>query len=202
MPPTMNDTVDNLANQLDDQNIENEPEVKVTFAGAAMKLDSHHDADPIVTAIRDAPNLTYFNLEGNTLGVEAAEAISQALTNTRHLNQAILKDIFTGRLKTEVPHAVRSLMVGIQMSNARLVELDLSDNAFGPIGMESLAPFLESESCENLKILRLNNNGLGTGGGKILGKALSNLTKLEIFICGRNRLENPGAREIGASLSG
>lgn len=195
----MNDSGDNIA--LEEQTIESEPESQVSFAGATLRLDSHQDAIPIITAIQDCPNLKFFNLEGNTLGVEAAEAISDALASKHGLKHAILKDIFTGRLKTEVPPAVRSLMKGILSSSARLVEIDLSDNAFGPIGMEALAPFLESDSCEDLKILRLNNNGLGIGGGKILGRALNNLKNLEVFVCGRNRLENPGAKEIGASLS-
>lgn len=195
----MNDSGDNIA--LEEQTIESEPESQVSFAGATLHLNSHQDAIPIITAIQDCPNLKSFNLEGNTLGVEAAEAISDALASKHSLTHAILKDIFTGRLKDEVPPAVRSLMKGILSSSARLVELDLSDNAFGPIGMEALAPFLESDSCEDLKILRLNNNGLGIGGGKILGRALNNLKNLEVFVCGRNRLENPGAKEIGASLS-
>ncbi|XP_025018189.1 ran GTPase-activating protein 1-like isoform X2 [Tetranychus urticae] len=142
-----------------EETIESEPESQVSFAGATLHLNSHQDAIPIITAIQDCPNLKSFNLEGNTLGVEAAEAISDALASKHSLTHAILKDIFTGRLKDEVPPAVRSLMKGILSSSARLVELDLSDNAFGPIGMEALAPFLESDSCEDLKILRLNNNG-------------------------------------------
>jgi Ran GTPase-activating protein 1 len=47
------------------------------------------------------------------------------------------------------------------------VELDLSDNAFGPVGVEGLAMLLRSPSCHALEILKLNNNGLGIGGGKV-----------------------------------
>lgn len=49
-------------------------------------------------------------------------------------------------------------------SGTRLVELDLSDNAFGPIGAEGLEQFLESSSAYSLEVLKLNNNGLGAGG--------------------------------------
>ena len=51
-------------------------------------------------------------------------------------------------------------------ANAHLVELDLSDNAFGPNGMIGLMDFLKSSSCFSLQELRLNNNGLGIQGGK------------------------------------
>ena len=54
-----------------------------------------------------------------------------------------------------------------------MVELDLSDNAFGPNGMEGLVDFLKSESCYSLKELRLNNNGLGITGGKVSGLTVS-----------------------------
>jgi len=53
------------------------------------------------------------------------------------------------------------------VAGARLVELDLSDNAFGPNGMIGLTEFLRSSSCYSLRELRLNNNGLGIQGGKV-----------------------------------
>ena len=52
-------------------------------------------------------------------------------------------------------------------AGAELVELDLSDNAFGPNGMNGLLDFLKSKSCYKLRELRLNNNGLGITGGKV-----------------------------------
>ena len=52
-------------------------------------------------------------------------------------------------------------------ANAQLVELDLSDNAFGPNGVTGIVDLLKSKTCYTLKELRLNNNGLGTTGGKV-----------------------------------
>ena len=52
-------------------------------------------------------------------------------------------------------------------AGAQLMELDLSDNAFGPNGMVGLTDFLKSSSCYALRELRLNNNGLGITGGKV-----------------------------------
>jgi len=89
-----------------------------------------------------------------------------------------------------------------------LTELDLSDNAFGPIGVEALADLLQSKVCYRLQELRLNNNGLGITGGKMLAKALlkghaNSLTEghalaLRVFVAGRNRLENDGATALSA----
>ena len=52
-------------------------------------------------------------------------------------------------------------------AGCRLVELDLSDNAFGPRGIEGVVDLLKSPSCYGLQVLRLNNNGLGISGGKV-----------------------------------
>lgn len=63
-------------------------------------------------------------------------------------------------------------------ANCQIVELDLSDNAFGPIGAEGtvtfswcfhefllgISDFLKSSSAFSLEVLKLNNNGLGAGG--------------------------------------
>ena len=59
------------------------------------------------------------------------------------------------------------LCTGLMVAKANLVELDLSDNAFGPNGMNGLTDFLRSSSCYSLRELRLNNNGLGIQGGKV-----------------------------------
>jgi len=52
-------------------------------------------------------------------------------------------------------------------SNAKLTELDLSDNAFGPNGIKGAVNLLSSPACFSLKILTLNNVGLGIGGAKV-----------------------------------
>ena len=52
-------------------------------------------------------------------------------------------------------------------SGAKLKELDLSDNAFGPDGVKAIKKLLMSPVCYSLEVLKLNNNGLGIGGGKV-----------------------------------
>lgn len=56
---------------------------------------------------------------------------------------------------------------GLMLAGAHLVELDLSDNAFGPVGIEGIVETIKSSTCYTLKELRLNNNGLGITGGKV-----------------------------------
>ena len=52
-------------------------------------------------------------------------------------------------------------------AQAHLTELDLSDNAFGPTGVEPIIPLLTSPSFYSIKILKFNNNGLGIKGGTV-----------------------------------
>lgn len=58
----------------------------------------------------------------------------------------------------------RSLCDVMISNGTRLVELDLSDNAFGPICAEGIEEFLESSSAYSLQVLKLDNTGLGAGG--------------------------------------
>lgn len=169
----------------------------VDFSGQSLKLDTAKDAQPIIEAINACPDLQYLTLTGNTLGVSAAEAISKSLEHHPELKIARLSDLFTGRMKTEIPPALAALGDGMITAGAHLSVLDLSDNAFGPIGVEGLAKLLQSDVCSELEELRLNNNGLGITGGRLLAKALSaRPRKLKIFVAGRNRLENDGATAL------
>ena len=55
-------------------------------------------------------------------------------------------------------------------AGACLTELDLSDNAFGPDGVKAIESLLKSATCHTLRELRLNNCGMGIGGGKVSGE--------------------------------
>lgn len=96
-------------------------------------------------------------------------------------------------------------------AKAQLTELDLSDNAFGAQGVEGFELFLRSPAAYKLKVLKLNNNGLGIAGGKLLAKCLLDChqsssaagtpLQLATFISGRNRLENAGATALAEAFA-
>lgn len=60
-----------------------------------------------------------------------------------------------------------SLGDAVMLAGARLTVLDLSDNAFGPDGVKGIEKLLKSSACYTLQELRLNNCGMGIGGGKV-----------------------------------
>jgi Ran GTPase-activating protein 1 len=112
-----------------------------------------------------------------------------------------LADVFTGRLISEIPQALSALCDALK-DHTSLVELDLSDNAFGGRCADAMVPFLTTNT--HFQNFRLNNNGLGPIGGKIIADALSanadlctsqgKASSLRVVICGRNRLENGSAK--------
>lgn len=111
-----------------------------------------------------------------------------------------LADVFTGRLISEIPQALSELCDALQ-HHTSLVELDLSDNAFGGRCADAMVPFLSTNT--HFSVFKLNNNGLGIFGGTVLSKALLENAKrckeqgkessLRVIVCGRNRLENGSA---------
>ena len=110
-------------------------------------------------------------------------------------------DIFTGRLLSEIPTALSSLLTAL-LTLPKLHTVNLNDNAFGLNMQAPLVAFLSAHVP--LQHLYLNNNGLGPHAGILIADALSTLhgkkeearkagkevPDLETVICGRNRLEN------------
>lgn len=91
-------------------------------------------------------------MEGNTLGIEAAKCIGEALKSHPELKRALWKDLFTGRLKTEIPQALELLSRGMIAGGVRLTSLDCGDNALGPNGMKGLVELLKSPTCYSLQV--------------------------------------------------
>ena len=117
------------------------------------------------------------------------------------LQIADFSDIFTGRLISEIPLSLTSLCTSL-LHLPHLTTLDLSDNAFGGRSVEPMLSLLSTHT--SLRVLKLNNNGLGPmGGATVAGALLENaerakkegrVASLRTIICGRNRLENGSAK--------
>ena len=123
----------------------------LSFDGQGLKLNSEADAKPVADRIAAFKGMKELTFSGNTVGIDAAKALGKALEKHPEFERAHWKDMFTGRMKTEIPPALTHLGAGVMAAGAKLVELDLSDNAFGPIGMEGLKGLLKSPSCFTLR---------------------------------------------------
>ncbi|KAG7505593.1 ran GTPase-activating protein 1-like isoform X1 [Solea senegalensis] len=201
------DIVGQLADSLAKTGVE---EGELSYKGQGRKLDDAQSVETMVKEIQDFEGLQALRLEGNTIGVEAAQAIAKALKTKSEFKCCYWSDMFTGRLRSEIPPALNSLGDALMLAGAKLTVLDLSDNAFGPDGVKGIEKLLKSSACYTLQELRLNNCGMGIGGGKILAASLSHCHKkstaegaplsLKVFVAGRNRLENDGATALAQAF--
>lgn len=114
-------------------------------------VNDETDAQPIIDAINQKDRLITLRLSGNTLAPDGAKAIALALRDRNELQHLLLADIFTGRLKDEIPVAIQHLNDALNLGEGcRLRTLDLSDNAFGPNGAKAVEPWLRTKCCLKL----------------------------------------------------
>jgi Ran GTPase-activating protein 1 len=183
----------------------------LSFSNEANKRwDTIDDGKRVAAKILQVNRIHTLELSGNTLGIEASGPIAEALKKHPELKIAQWKDIFTTRLNTEIPVVLKSFTDALIFAGTRLTTLDLSDNAIGPQAIHGLEDFLSGEACFGLKNLYLNNCGLG-GAGTTVAKCLIECHKkalksgkffeLEVFVAGRNRLENAGAKALADAFS-
>ncbi|TIA85543.1 hypothetical protein E3P99_03965 [Wallemia hederae] len=175
-----------------------------SIANKNLKLNTKDDMAAILEDLSKQLDVEDVHFGGNTIGVEAALALSESLRKLKSLRIADFSDIFTGRLITEIPQALKSICDSLLECPA-LEEVNLSDNAFGGRSAEPMVNLLSNHP--NLQVLKLNNNGLGIEGGKIVSGALKTLashpqgSKLRVVICGRNRLENGSSESWAEAFS-
>lgn len=180
---------------------------KFSISDRKMKLTSALDVSDFVSTIKAHPEIRIVALDGNTIGVDAAKALAEAIDNLTHIEEFHVNDGFTGRLKEEV-HVCVEAFAHVLKTKESLKKVDFSDNAFGPVGARAVSILLSEAFA--LRELILNNNGLGPEGGKIIAQALldcqtknaaasrtSALRRVEI---GRNRLENGSAAAFSQAL--
>ena len=167
--------------------------------GKGLKLNSKEDISPYLAELEKIEPLHEIHLGGNTLGVGACQALADVLKTKKTLRVADMADIFTGRLITEIPDALRALCDAL-VDHEQLEEVNLSDNAFGGRSAEPMVNLLTNN--RHISVLKLSNNGLGVSGGTIVADALYESAKhlkdgeksqLRVVVCGRNRLENGSA---------
>ena len=158
-----------------------------SIEGKAIKFNTAADIEPFLADLTD--DVEEIRLSGNTIGIEAAQALALALKGKTKLQNAQLDDIFTGRLKDEIPAALEAILPVLQQC-PNLHTVNLCDNAFGPTAAAPLESFFRGHAA--LRHLYLQNNGMGPEAGARMARALEANTaaKLETIVCGRNRLEN------------
>ena len=78
-------------------------ETELSFENLGLKLNNAADAAPVAEKISKTKIIKTLTFSGNTVGIDAAEAIGKALETHPEFERAHWKDMFTGRMKTEIP---------------------------------------------------------------------------------------------------
>ncbi|KJH48196.1 leucine Rich repeat-containing domain protein [Dictyocaulus viviparus] len=180
---TVDDLLSNIrCMNLDESKLKNSEDDVVSFVDQQLKLNSVEDAELVAQTIEKHLHVRVLELRGNSLGIDSGKRIAQAI-----------------KLHPELQKSLCSSMIS---AGCHITELDLSDNALGPIGAEAILrfvyfqlfyflfftcdpgllgvrEFLVSPAAFSLEILKLNNNGLGEG-GKVIAECLSECHRLSV----------------------
>ncbi|KAJ3112075.1 hypothetical protein HDU96_004970 [Phlyctochytrium bullatum] len=183
------------------------PDMLFSLEGRSLKLNNHQDVKDILADLDKAGDISSVCFSGNTIGVEAAQLLAAKLKEKRNLKIVNLSDIFTGRLKEEIPPALTAFVDAL--IDKELDHVNFSDNAFGPAGAGPLCRLL----AENwsIKSLKLENNGLGIEGAKLISSALregvqkskesGKVLNVQSIVMGRNRLQSDGAKILSEAFA-
>uniref|UniRef100_A0A8C7V891 Ran GTPase activating protein 1 n=1 Tax=Oncorhynchus mykiss TaxID=8022 RepID=A0A8C7V891_ONCMY len=155
-------------------------EGELSYKGQGRKFDNAQS----VKEIQEFKGLQALRLEGNTYGVEAAQAIAKALETKSEFKYCYWSDMFTGRLRSEIPPALNSLGAALMTAGARLTVLDLSDNAFGPDGVKGIEKLLKS-----------------TKGAIAMAQALKHLRSVQVINFGDCLVRSEGAIAIAEAIT-
>lgn len=178
-----------------------------SLADKSLKFDSKTDIEPYLKELNLKKNVKKIDFSGNTIGIDASKSLAESvLLHKDTLEEVNFADLFTGRLKDEIPLSLQYLLPALNKA-PKLRIVNLSDNAFGFSTIEPLEQYLSN--AVYLEHLILSNNGMGPYSGEIIGKSLFKLSlakeklglpSLRTFICGRNRLENGSTAFLSIGL--
>lgn len=84
------------------------------FEGKSLKFNTAQDVAEICADISIMPHMTEIRLSANTFGVEACRAIAKSIASCHELKMIGFSDMFTGRLKDEIPLALDAFVEALE----------------------------------------------------------------------------------------
>ncbi|KAF9524274.1 hypothetical protein CPB83DRAFT_861524 [Crepidotus variabilis] len=176
---------------------------KVDVRHRSLKLNTSEEVRELFKDV-ELSEVEELWMSGTSISAAAGKEIGTFIKRMPSLRVAHLADIFVTRSIDEVPIAITGICEGL-LECKELLELDLSNNAFGSRVAPLLVPLLSKNT--SIQVLKINNNGFGPEGGSHVAGALVEAAKLcktlgqppslRVFICGRNRLEDGSASVWG-----
>ena len=141
--------------------------------------------------------LSFLDIQGNSYSKDFCQQLGAKLGGASRLERLNLNDIFVGRLKNEIPEAIEFLATAFVAKPLRAI--DFSNNAVNPFGATAFSIYLNQAAT--LRVLHINNCGLGPQGVEIIAQSLAKgAPNLEVLSIARNRAEDLGLSAIGLAL--
>mmetsp|Transcript_10076 Transcript_10076/g.18988 ORF Transcript_10076/g.18988 Transcript_10076/m.18988 type:complete len:514 (-) Transcript_10076:111-1652(-) len=169
---------------------------------------------------------TKVTLSTKSFGAESSEVARKALANNAAtLVEADLSDIIAGRPEAEALASLTKVCSGLL--TARLISLDLSDNALGEKGVRACADILKAQTAlqslafqndgisvhaasalleilpapQNLKRLHFYNNMTGDEGAFSIAQVLAKATGMEDFRMSSTRVMEQGGMVLAKAIA-
>lgn len=151
-------------------------------------------AEQLLALLPDGTTSVKFG--GKSFGDGSAEVAAASLKRVASTLRVLdIADIIASRPEDEAKRALATIAAGLADANA-LEEIDLSDNAFGLKGIKEVQTIISGQN--ELRSLKLCNNGLAADAGHLICAALTDVTptKLRLLHFHNNLLESAGAKEL------
>ncbi|XP_064858566.1 ran GTPase-activating protein 1-like [Oncorhynchus nerka] len=95
---------------------------ELSYEGRGLKMDNAESVKELVQEIEEYQGLRALWLEGNTVGVEAAQAIAKAWESKDQLQSCNWSDMFTGHLHLKSQLPLRSLGRALMIAGTNQTE--------------------------------------------------------------------------------
>ena len=152
-------------------------EERFTLEAGGKKYDTEEQCEELISQLKNKTNIKALRFSGNTFSVEACKYIAKSVVDELHdLVFVDFSDMFTTRLKTDVPPALAAFADAFE--NHSIVSFDGSHNALGAPGTAAVIKLVKKES---FKQLLLDNCGIGTAGALVLTNTFRKLKGKELL---------------------
>ena len=145
------------------------------------------------------PNASFkfVRLSTKSWGIDAAKVAKRAFENLKDTLEVVdLADTIAGRPEVEALKAMEIMCEGL--SQCKLKEVDLSDNAFGEKGVRACTKLLQSQTT--LEGISFLNNGISEQAARAISELLASPATLKKYHLDKNMTGDEGTVHVAAVL--
>jgi Ran GTPase-activating protein (RanGAP) involved in mRNA processing and transport len=123
--------------------------------GGKREMVNRARAEELLASTAHITDPATIRLSNKSFGIDAAEAIAERLSSFKNVRIADISDIIAGRPEEEALRVLRTICAAL--AGCDLIEVNVSDNAFGLKGVDACRDILVGKNTEKFYFC---NNGL------------------------------------------